>query len=193
MVFRNFKLIGIWHICQIPIIIFFFGVLIRFLVINDKLSKAIKNKSSYNSNFINHNQGINFKKKHTFNTILLNNVTIVIILLSSWLLAYIPAITILFFNGFQMADTFIRYKILDNPKLLVLIVPHVFIEFFSFFLAAGFSFEILKTLLANSKEIGDKRKKIRYFVRIVIISVFLVILAAFVEFYFTFKIGYLIN
>jgi uncharacterized membrane protein SpoIIM required for sporulation len=193
MVFRNFKLIGIWHICQIPIIIFFFGVFIRFLVINDKLSKTIKNKSSYHSSFKNHDQGISFKTKHTFKTILLNNSIIVLILLSSWLLACVPAITILFFNGFQMADTFIMYKIFDNPKLLILIVPHVFIEFFSFFLAAGFSFEILKELLASFKEIDYKRKKIHYFVKIVFSSVFFVILGAIIEFYFTFKIGFLIN
>jgi uncharacterized membrane protein SpoIIM required for sporulation len=98
----------------------------------------------------------------------------------------------MFYNGFQMADTFIRYNIFDNPKILILIIPHVLIEFLSFFLAAGLSFEILKTLLSNSKEVEFK-KKILYFFKIALTSMFLIILSAFIEFYFTFKIGFLIN
>ena len=192
MVYRNFGYNRIWLICLIPIIIFFFGVLIRFLVINDKLSKSIKNKRSYYSSFQNNEQTINFKTKHSFNTILTNNFIIVLILLLSWILACIPAITIMFYNGFQMADTFIRYNIFDNPKILILIIPHVLIEFLSFFLAAGLSFEILKTLLSNSKEVEFK-KKILYFFKIALTSMFLIILSAFIEFYFTFKIGFLIN
>lgn len=193
MVFKNFGYNRIWQICQIPIIIFFFGVLIRFLVINDKLSKSIKNKKSYYLSFQNNEQAVNFKTKHSFKTILTNNFIIVLILLFSWILACIPAITIMFFNGFQMADTFIRYNIFDNPKLLILILPHVLIEFLSFFLAAGFSFEILKTLLFNSKEVEVKQKKIMYFFKIALTSMFLIIFSAFIEFFFTFKIGFLIN
>jgi len=173
------------QLCKFPFYLFVLGILIRLLL---PYSYEQTNTNLFRDSSINKMSYTQIEDDtYTFNDILSNNSIIVMVCLLSWILFGIPSMLILLVNGYNLADVFIKIKLIENPILIVLSLPHMIFEFTGFFLSSGISLNIIQKIILNRKSVSiDFKKDININLLFAGISIALIIIAAIIEYYFTF-------
>ncbi|XRO76343.1 stage II sporulation protein M [Methanocaldococcus sp. 10A] len=167
----------------LTLVIFSIGFLYGFIFTND-LSK------------INDKELSNYKSKIQFNfpTILLNNLKVIFLMLAGSITFGLSTFINLIFNGFNVG-VLIGSTFQTNEPLkliLALILPHGIFEIPGMLISATAGFKIpyeITLYLLDKKEKPLTEEDIKEFLKLALISIILIIIAAFVEVYITPKVA----
>ncbi|WP_456374644.1 stage II sporulation protein M [Methanocaldococcus sp.] len=170
----------------LTLVIFSIGFLYGFIFIND-LSK------------INYKELSNYKSKIQFNFpfILTNNLKVIFLMLAGSITFGLSTFINLIFNGFNVGVLIGSTFQTNEPLKLIagFILPHGIFEIPAMLIAAVAGFKIpyeITLYLLDKKEKPITEEDIKEFLKLALISIILIIIAAFVEVYITPKVANLI-
>jgi uncharacterized membrane protein SpoIIM required for sporulation len=167
----------------LTLFIFSLGFIVGFFSINS-LSK------------INDKELSNYKPKIEFNfpTILTNNLKVIFLMLAGAITFGLSTFINLIFNGFNVGALIGSTFLTNEPlKLIIgLILPHGIFEIPAILISAVAGFKIpyeIVLYLLDKKEKPITNEDIREFLKLSLISIILIVIAAFIEVYITPKIA----
>ncbi|ADG13972.1 protein of unknown function DUF95 transmembrane [Methanocaldococcus infernus ME] len=141
---------------------------------------------------INNNSLPNFKPKIQFNfiSILTNNLKVILLMLAGAITFGLSTFINLLFNGFNVGVLIGSTFLTNEPLKLItaLILPHGIFEIPAMLIAAIAGFKIpyeITLYLLDRKEKPITEEDIKEFLKLALISIILIIIAAFVEVYIT--------
>ncbi|CAB3288789.1 conserved membrane protein of unknown function [Methanocaldococcus lauensis] len=170
----------------LTILIFSIGFISGFILIND-FSKNYKGEEI--------NQKLNIKFNFPF--ILTNNLKVIFLMLAGSITFGLSTFINLIYNGFNVG-VLIGSTFQTNEPLkliLALILPHGIFEIPALLISAVAGFKIpyeITLYLLDKKEKPITEEDIKEFLKLALISIILIIIAAFVEVYITPKVANLI-
>ncbi|AEH06440.1 stage II sporulation protein M [Methanothermococcus okinawensis] len=167
----------------LTILIFSIGFISGFIFIND-FSK------NYNGEEINQKLNIKFN----FPTILLNNLKVIFLMLAGAITFGFSTFINLIFNGFNVGILIGSTFQTNEPLKLItaLILPHGIFEIPAMLISAVAGFKIpygITLYLLDKKEKPITEDDIKEFLKLALISIILIVIAAFIELYITPKIA----
>jgi uncharacterized membrane protein SpoIIM required for sporulation len=167
----------------LTILIFSIGFISGIVFIND-LSKNYKGEEI--------NQKLNIK--FNFHSILLNNLKVIFLMLAGAITFGLSTFINLMFNGFNVGVLVGSTFLTNEPLKLIagFILPHGIFEIPAMLISAVAGFKIpyeIIQYLRDKKEKPLTEEDIKEFLKLAVISIILIIIAAFVEVYITPKIA----
>jgi uncharacterized membrane protein SpoIIM required for sporulation len=175
-----------WHYCKTPFLIFLLGFYLQNVTANKYFFSSIKgNKSQFEIKNSHKDNSI----EYSFKNILKNNLIIVIICLLGWILGAIPPVIIIGLNGYHFSEVIYRIDLINNLKLLLIIIPHTIFEFLGFFLATGVSIDVVKKIyLFRNNDASWIKTEYFSWISLAALSITLIIISAVIEYFLTFKL-----
>ncbi|ABR56110.1 protein of unknown function DUF95 transmembrane [Methanococcus aeolicus Nankai-3] len=140
------------------------------------------NSNLENNNLLKHQKISNLEE---FILILKNNLKVYLMLLLGSLTFGLSTFYILFFNGLSIPILLSNVKLID---IVAYVIPHAIFEFLGFIIAGAVGFKIpyeITLYLLDKKEKPITEEDIKEFLKLALISIVLIIIAAFVEVYIT--------
>ena len=134
----------------------------------------------------------NYEKEWDFHEILLNNLIVICTLILGTALLGIPTFVYLSYNAVAIGNLLISTYRLSPAYIVVFILPHGIFEIPAIIIAGAAGFKIpyeIVRYLAGKKEQPLTKEDIKEYFTLALISIILIVIAAFVEAYITPKIA----
>ncbi len=136
---------------------------------------------------------VNMKLKYSFLDIAINNLKVIIIIIIGAILFGVPTIVAIVNNSMSLGILIGEYSLIYDPlKISILILPHGIFEIPAIIIAgaAGFKipYEIVRYLAGKKEQILTK-EDIKEYLTMALISIILIVIAAWIEANVTLKIA----